>query len=112
MLAMMFALLQEQHREHLDAMASANQKAMEVMFERMNTIVTGNSLGLDKENTPPGGIFNPGNDNSTTKRKKNKCPHCGKTVFHKAAECYKLEANASKWWTGWKSVKETEEATK
>ena len=41
-----------------------------------------------------------GNDTSTIKRKKKKCPHCGKTVFHKAAECYDLEANASKLWTG------------
>jgi len=30
--AMMFALLQEQHKAQLDAMASANQKAMEAMF--------------------------------------------------------------------------------
>jgi hypothetical protein len=33
-------------------------------------------------------------------------------VFHKAAECYELEANASKQWAGWKSVKDTGEATK
>ncbi len=113
-LAMMFALLQEQHRAQLDAMASANQKAMDVMFERMNAIVAGNGPGPDKENTPPGGNVNPGadNDTGTMKRKKKKCPHCGKTVFHKAAECYELEANASKWWAGWKSVKDTGEATK
>jgi hypothetical protein len=110
--AMMFALLQEQHRAQLNAMASANQKAMDAMFERMNAIVTGNGPGPDKENTPPEGNVNPGNDKGITKRKKKKCPHCGKTVFHKSAECYELEANASKWWTGWKSVKETGEATK
>ena len=46
--AMMFALLQEQHRAQLDAMASANQKAMEAMFERMNAIVAGNGPGPDK----------------------------------------------------------------
>jgi len=80
-LAMMFALLQEQHRAQLDAMTSANQKAMEAMFERMNAIVPGNGLGTDKENTPPGGNVNPGNDTGTTKLKKKKCPHCGKTVF-------------------------------
>ena len=109
---MMFALLQEQHKAQLDAMASANQKAMEAMFERMNAIVAGNGPGPDKENTPPGGNVNPGNDTGTTKRKKKKCPHCRKTVFHKAAECYELEANASKRWTGWKSAKETGETTK
>ena len=89
---MIFALLQEQHRAQLDTMASANQKAMDVMIERMNAIVAGNGPGPDKENLPPGGNVNPGNDTGTTKRKKKKCPHCGKTVFHKAAECYELEA--------------------
>ena len=88
MVAMMFALLQEQHRAQLNAMASANQKAMDAMFERMNAIVVGNGPGPDKENLPPGGNINPGpgNDTGTTKRKKTKCPHCGKTVFYKAAE--------------------------
>jgi ribosomal protein S27AE len=112
--AMMFALLQEQHRAQLDAMATANQKAMDVMFERMNAMVAGKGTGPDKENAPPGGNANPAadNDTGTTKQKKKKCPHCGKTVFHKAAECYELEANASKRWAGWKSVKDTGEATK
>ena len=110
---MMFALLHEQHRAQLDAMASANQKAMDTMFKQMNAIVTGNGPGRpDKENTPPGENVNPGNDTGTTKRTKKKCPHCGKTVFHKAAACYELEANASKRWTGWKSAKETGEMTK
>jgi hypothetical protein len=113
-LAMMFALLQEQHRAQLDAMASTNQKAMDVIFDRMNAIVAGKGPGPDKENTPPGGNVNPGSDNDTgtTKRKKKKCPHCGKSVFHKAAECYELEANANKRRAGWKSVKDTGEATK
>jgi hypothetical protein len=112
--AMMFALLQEQHRAQLDAMAAANQKAMDAMFERMNAIVTSKGAGPDKENAPPRGNGNPAseNDTGTTKRKKKKCPHCGKTVFHKATECYELEANASKRWAGWKSVKETGEETK
>ncbi len=113
--AMMFALLQEQHWAQLNAMASANQRAMDMMFERMNAMVVGKGPGPDKENTPPGGKnVNPGadNDTGTKKCKKKKCPHCGKTVFHKATECYELEANASKWWARWKSVKDTGEATK
>ena len=111
---MMFALLQEQHRAQLNAMAAANQKAMDVMFERMNAMVAGKGTGPDKENAPPGGNANPSaeNDTGTTKLKKKKCPHCGKTAFHKAVECYKLEVNASKRWTGLKSVKDTGEATK
>ena len=95
-------------------MAAVNQKAMDVMFERMNAMVVGKGTGPDKENAPPRGNVNPDadNDTGTTKRKKKKCPHCGKIVFHKAAECYELEANASKWWAGWKSVKDMGEATK
>ena len=83
------------------------------MFEQMNTIIAGNVKGgpPDKENTPPGGNVSSGNDTSTTKRTKKKCSHCGKHVFHKAADCYELGANASKRWTGWKSVKKTGEAT-
>jgi hypothetical protein len=109
--AMMFALLQKQHRTQLDAMAAANQKAMDAMLERMNAIVAGNGSGQNGDNTNPGGNANPGNSADSTKRKKKKCTHCGKTVFHKAADCYELEANASKRWTGWKSVKDTGVAT-
>jgi hypothetical protein len=65
--AMMFALLQEQHRTQLEAMATANQKAMDAMFERMNAIVAGNGKGQDKETTPPAGKVNPGNSNGGTK---------------------------------------------
>ena len=51
MSAMMFAPLQEQHRAQLNAMATANQKAMDVMFEQMNAIIAGNLKGgpPDKE---------------------------------------------------------------
>jgi len=109
MSAIMFALLQEQHQTQLKAMATANQKAMDAMFERMNAIVAGNGKGQDKETTPPAGNVNPGNSNGGTKRNKKKCPYCEKHVFHKPADCYELEANASKRWTGWKSVKKTGE---
>ncbi len=77
----------------------------------MNAIVTGNGSGQNKEHANSGGNANAGNNSGSTKRKWKKCPHCGKTVFHKAADCYKLDANASKQWTGWKLVKETGEAT-
>jgi hypothetical protein len=109
--AMMFALLQKQHQTQLNAMAAANQKAMDAMLERINAIVAGNGSGQNGGNTNPGGNANPGNSADSTKRKKKKCTHCGKTVFHKAADCYELEANASKRWTGWKSVKDTGVAT-
>jgi hypothetical protein len=71
-------------------MATANQKAMDVMFERMNAIVAGNSRGglTDTENIPPIGNVSPGNDNGGTKQTKKKCPHCGEHVFHKPSDCY------------------------
>jgi hypothetical protein len=103
--AMMFALLQEQHRLQMETLAAANQQMMEAMLEQMNAIIAGQGKALDKEN------FRPPNINATTGtggklRKKTKCPHCKKYVFHSPADCYELEANASKQWTGWKSVKD------
>ena len=93
--AMMFALLQEQHRAQINAMATANQKAMDVMFKRMNTIVADNDRGgpTDKENIPPVRNVNPGNDNGSTKRTKKKCPHCGKHGNKNHAP----EAQSSSW---------------
>ncbi len=58
--------------------------------------------------TPATGNANHGT--AGTKRNEKKCLHCGKHVLHKPADCYKLKANASKHWTGWKSVKDTVEA--
>ncbi len=103
--AMMFALLQEQHRLQMETLAAANQQTMDTMLEQMNAIIAGQEKVLDKEN------IRPPNTNATTGtggkwRKKTKCPHCKKYVFHLAAYCYKLEANTSKRWTGWKSVKD------
>jgi hypothetical protein len=107
---MMFALLQEQRKLQMDTMAVANQRTMEAMFKRMNAIVGGHGKAVDKENTPPMS-GNTGSSTGGTKRNCKKCSHCGKHVFHKAADCYALEANASKRWTGWKSVKDTREAS-
>jgi hypothetical protein len=103
--AMMFALLQEQHRSQMETLAAANQQTMDAMLEQMNAIIAGQGKALDKENVRPP------NSNATTgtgrkSRKKTKCPHCKKYVFHSAANCYELEANASKRWTGWKPVKD------
>jgi hypothetical protein len=51
--AMMFALLQEQHKHQMEAMAASSQKAMDAMMERMNALVAGKGKAADKENTPP-----------------------------------------------------------
>ncbi len=104
-MAMMFALLQEQHKTQLKAMATANQKAMEAMFERINAIVGGQCKAVDKENTPPA-TGNKGNSTVRTQRNRKKCTHCGKHAFHKPSNCNELEVNKSKHWMGWKSVKD------
>jgi hypothetical protein len=104
--AMMFALLQEQHMTQLKGMGTANQKAMEAMFKQINAIVGAQCKAVDKENPLPA-TGNTGKSTGGTKRNRKKCTHCGKYVFHKPSNCYKLEANTSKHWTGWKSVKDT-----
>ncbi len=85
-------------------MATENQKAMEAMFERINAIIGGQCKVVDKENTPPA-TGNKDNSIVGTKRNRKKCTHCGKHMFHKPSDCYELEVNKSKRWTGWKSVK-------
>ncbi len=61
---MMFALLQEQHKAQMDAIVASNQKAMDAMFKRMNTIVGAQGRLADKENTPPT-AGNMGNSNGS-----------------------------------------------
>ena len=102
---MMFALLQEQHKHQMEAMATTSQKAMDAMMEQMNALVAGHEKAADKENTPPV-KDNVHSGTRGTKQNKKKCIHCGKHVFHKSVDCYELEPNASKRWTGWKSVKD------
>ncbi len=108
--AMMFALLQEQHKHQMEAMVASSQKAMDVMMEQMNPLVAGHGKVADKENTPPI-KDNAHSGTRGTKRNRKKCIHCGKHVFHKSVDCYKLKANASKRWTGWKSVKDNSRAS-
>ena len=103
--AMMFALLQEQHKTQMDAMAASNQRAMEAMFEKMNAIIA--NKPADKENTSPAANNSGSSSGSGTKRNRKKCPNCDKLVFHKPTACLELEANAGKRWSGWKSVKDT-----
>ncbi len=86
-------------------MGTANQKAMEAMFEQINAIVGAQCKAEDKENTPPA-TGNTGKSTGGTKRNRKKCTHCKKYVFHKPSDCYELKANTSKHWTGWKSVKD------
>jgi hypothetical protein len=109
---MMFALLQDQHKLQLEAMATANKVVMEAMMEQMNAMSGGNGgkrSKRDKENMPPSTNANKGNDIKAQKanRKKRLCPHCNMLVYHKPDKCYKLEANKDRRFIGWKSEKET-----
>jgi hypothetical protein len=108
--AMMFTLLQEQHKHQMEAMAASSQKAMDAMMERMNALIAGHGKAANKENTPPI-KDNAHSGTRGTKRNKKKCIHCGKHVFCKSVDCYELEANTSKHWTGWKSVKDNSGAS-
>jgi hypothetical protein len=45
---MMFTLLQEQHKVHLEAMVVANKQAMDAMLERMNALIAGQGKAADK----------------------------------------------------------------
>jgi hypothetical protein len=111
MQAMMFALLQDQHKSQLEAMAAANKAMMDEMMEQMNTILGGVGGRMSKQNnknTPPAtNATRGGNDEAKkVKHKKRLCPHCNMFVFHKPDRCYELDANKDKQWVRWKSVKE------
>jgi hypothetical protein len=103
--AIMFALLQEQHKAQLESMVASNKLAMDAMFEHKNVLVAGQGKAVDKENTLPANNRT-GSGTGGTKYNRKRCMHCGKHVFHKVANCYELKANASKHWTGWKLVKD------
>jgi hypothetical protein len=45
---MMFALLQDQHKTQLKAMAAANKQAMDAMLEHMNLLIAGQGKVADK----------------------------------------------------------------
>jgi hypothetical protein len=102
--AMMFALLKNQHKAQLEAMAAATKQAMDTMLERMNTLIAGQGKATDKVTaTIPNS--NTGQASYTTNHKKKVCANCRKLIFHKPQTCYELESNASKHYSGWKSSK-------
>jgi hypothetical protein len=106
--AMIFALLQEQHKNQMETMVAANQKAVDSMMEKMNAIIFSRTKPANKENTLPT-ASNAGSGTGGTKRTKKKCPHCVKHVSNRSADCYELEANTGKWWAGWKFMNYTRE---
>ncbi len=94
---MMFALLQDQHKAQLKAMAAANKQAMDAMLEHMNALIPGQGKVADKV-TAMIPNSNTGQASNTMNRKRKICTNCGKLVFYKLQTCYELESNASKYY--------------
>ncbi len=76
--AMMFALLQEQHRLQMETLAAAIQQTMDVMLEQMNAIIAGQGKKSDNETDRPPNINNATTGTGGKARKKKKCPCCKK----------------------------------
>ncbi len=102
--AMIFTLLQEQHKAQLELMAVANKLAMDTMLKHMNALIAGHGKAADKV-TAPLTNNNTGSAPSTTSRMRKRCTNCGKFVIHKPTSGYKLKTNASKRYPGWKLTK-------
>jgi hypothetical protein len=103
-MAIMFTVLQEQHKAQLQLIAASNKQAMDTMFECMNALIADHSKAADKINAPPANNYT-GHTSSSTKRNRKKCTNCGKHIYHKLEDCYELKTNASKHWPGWKLAK-------
>ncbi len=89
----------------LELIVASNKQTMDTMFEHMNALIAGHGKAADKENAPPVNS-NTGSCSGGAKHNRKKCTHCGKHVFHKPADHYKLETDSSKRWTGRKLVKD------
>jgi hypothetical protein len=86
---MMFALLQEQHKAQLKAMAAANKQALDAMLECMNMLIASQGKAADK----PTSIVpnsNTGKASNSMNCGKKVCTNCGKLIFHKPQTCYEL----------------------
>ncbi len=93
--SMMFALLQEQHKAQLKAMAAANKQAIDTMLEHMNALIAGQGKAADKPTA-----MVPNSDTGQAPSKKKVFTNCGKLIFHKRQTCYEVESKASKRYPG------------
>ncbi len=93
----MLTLLQEQHKMQIKLMAASNKPAMDKMFKHMNALIAGHSKAVDKVNASPANS-NSGCASGSTKPNRKKCMNCGKHVFQKPEDCFKLKTNANKCW--------------
>jgi hypothetical protein len=110
--AMLFAILQEEHKKQMATMVASNKANMDAMMERMNALVTAGSgrRNNGKENTPltrnttPAGNGAGGNDTKKPKCKQILCPNCKTFIYHAPNKCYELEANKDTHYPRWTSV--------
>ncbi len=75
-LAMVFALLQVQHKSQMEAMAAANPKLMDAILEQMNAMFVGQRKAGDKENVQPANV-NLGTRTGRAAHKKKRCHTAG-----------------------------------
>ena len=114
---MMFAMMQEQHQEQLNAMRESNAEAtkmantamaemaknMQIMMAAMPGMSKTEVEDDKKNDTRTKGVKlwdKPG----YVKRDPKMCPNCKKVVYHKPERCLELEINKEKRRENWKSV--------
>ena len=119
--AMMFAMMQEQHRDQLNAMKESTDAAMlsqqQTMLEMAAQIKdlccqikdqSSSSAAEVKKSlaaaaaTGGGGGAGKGKRRATYHKEAQLCPHCNKVVKHKAEDCFELEANKDRRPANWK----------
>jgi hypothetical protein len=88
--AMMFTLLEEQHRAQLEAMAASNKQAMDMMFEHMNALIAGHSKAVQKVTGPPANN-NTVHASSSLKRKKKEVHKLRKACFQQVGRLLRAQ---------------------
>jgi hypothetical protein len=92
-------------------MEAMNKTNMDTMMEQINALVVARDARHahqpGKEDTPPRSNVIPLGSGARAKklwRKKALCPNSKCFVMHKLANCFKLEANKTSHYPGWKSI--------
>ena len=103
---MMFAMMQEQHQEQLNAMQEINAAAMNTANTSMEEMAKNMQIMMaampdmsktaeeDDQNTDTWmKVMKPWDKPGYIKREPNICPNCKRVVYHKPDKCLELEAN-------------------
>ena len=110
---MMFAMMQEQHQEQLNAMRESNAEemktanaAMAQMAKNMQTMMATMPCmsKTEVENNTRTKELKPWDKPGYVKRDQKMCPNCKRVVYHKPERCLELETNKGKRRENWKSV--------